>query len=87
MNILLKIVWKLLKDVIKFIVVLIGFAYVFSAFGAMFALSALAAILGSPTGSVESIISITLFTLIIASWVFFIAKWFKVRIKEERSKL
>ena len=83
MKILLKIVLDLMKDIFKLIGIFIAFIYVFSAFGLLFAMSALEVILGSPSNSLVFMISITFFILIVISWAVLAIRWFQVRIKQE----
>mgnify|MGYP003629006566 CR=1 FL=1 len=82
MKILLKIIWELIKDAVQAIGILIAFMYVSSGFGLLFAMCALEGLF-SPLNSLVFIVSITFLILIIISWVIFIIRWFKARIKQQ----
>lgn len=87
MNILLKIVWDLIKNTIEAIGVFVVFVYVLSGFGLFFAMGLLAAILDCTSNSSVLTISLIFFILIVISWVVLIIRWLKVRIKQEIKKL
>ncbi len=60
--------------------------YIFSGFGVLFALACIGVMFGgSPTSDI--IMSSIVFTLIVCSWIVFVIRWFKRRIKEDKSKL
>ena len=81
MKIILKIIWKLIKDIFTAIGVIIAFIYIFSGFGFLFLPSALSMMMCS-TNTATSIIGGVLSGLIVGSWIMFTVKWFKRRIKE-----
>ena len=86
MNIVLRIVWKLIKSGLEAIGVMMAFCYVLSGFGALLVLPCIAGMFGSSTLTII-ISSSIVFTLIICSWIVFIVRWFKRRIKEEKNSL
>ena len=85
-KLLLKIYQELIKDMFKFIFGIILFIYVFSGFGILFIFNCIGGMFGNNHPAVTIINSIVV-TLIISSWIVFIIKWFKYRIKNEINKL
>jgi len=83
MNIVLRIIWKLIISALEAIGVFVVLGYAFSGFGLLFVLPCIGAILGDSPTSVTAICSIVI-TLIVGSWIVFIIRWFKRRIKEEK---
>ena len=81
MKIILKIIWKLIKDIFTVIGVLIAFIYIFSGFGVLLLPSAIWMVMGS-TNTATSITGGVLSGLIVGSWIMFTVRWFKRRIKE-----
>ena len=85
-KLLLKVLWGLVKDLVKFVLVLGAFTYLFSGFGLFLALASLGEIFGESSTPVIIINSVVL-TLIVSSWVWFTGRWLKGRIKQEKDKL
>ena len=83
MTIILNIIWKLITSTLETIGVCIAFAYVISGFGFLFLLSSIVGILESSSTS-AIIINSVVCVFIIASWIVFVIRWFKRRIKEEK---
>jgi len=81
MKIILKIIWKLIKDIFTAIGVFIAFTYVFSGFGLLLLPSAISMMMCS-TNTATSITGGVLSGLIVGSWIMFTVRWFKRRIKE-----
>ena len=81
MKIILKIIWKLIKDISIAIGVIIAFIYIFSGFGLLLLPSAISMMMCS-TNTATSITGGVVFGLIVGSWIMFTVRWFKRRIKE-----
>ena len=79
--IILKIIWKLIKDIFTAIGVFIAFTYIFSGFGLLLLPSAISTMMCS-TNTSASITGGVLSALIVGSWIMFTVRWFKRRIKE-----
>ena len=85
-KLLLRVLWGLVKDLGRFILVLMLLTYLFSGFGLFLALASLGEIFGGSSTPVVIINSVVL-ALIVSSWVWFTGRWLKGRIKQEKDKL